>query len=279
MLILCQGERKEFLFVPPYDPVKEKWYGRRLKVEEASELSGIRNVVLNNSLESRLHAELTGSFNDFGSIDKVYLDLSPELKIADHTATTDYAETLKTNGFAEVKDTAADGTETTLGALTVHVAVTPEPVDYQGRTGLSYRRVRPGEVWAKHVYDCGWFHVTGDLPENALTDDAVMLQLRIGGEGLVYTNGGEPFEMISAKVIPADNLTVERGKSIVPLTGALTKDGRIDFYMDAGFNGSLFNAPFGVGIFRCAKVVRAALRLVSRTGHSHARSRCECPTA
>lgn len=95
MLILCQGERKEFLFVPPYDPVKEKWYGRRLKIEEASELSGIRNVVLNNSLESRLHAELTGSFNDFGSIDKVYLDLSPELKIADHTATTDYAETLK----------------------------------------------------------------------------------------------------------------------------------------------------------------------------------------
>ena len=167
----------------------------------------------------------------------------------------------KTNGFppeANLYLNALRGkTVQPLGALTVHVAVTPEPVDYPGRTGLSYRRVRPGEVWAKHVYDCGWFHVTGDLPENALTDDAVMLQLRIGGEGLVYTNGGEPFEMISAKVIPADNLTVERGKSIVPLTGALTKDGRIDFYMDAGFNGSLFNAPFGVGIFRCAKVVRA----------------------
>ena len=143
-----------------------------------------------------------------------------------------------------------------LSSLSVSAAVTREPVPYAEKDRLRYRRIMPGEVWAKHVYDCGWFHVTGDMPGNAADDGEIMLEIRIGGEGLVYSNDGDPFEMISAKTLPVDSLTVERGKSAVPLSDKLIKNGRIDFYIDGGYNGSVFNAPFGVGIFHCARTVK-----------------------
>ena len=147
-------------------------------------------------------------------------------------------------------------TVTPLMDLTAFVAPSREPVPYVEREGLTYRRVRPGEVWAKHVYDCGWFRFTGDLPEGAVEDENVRLDLRIGAEGLVYANDGTPFEMISAKNIPAEALSAEQGKTNVALTEALVKDGKIDFFVDAGFNGTLFSGPFGVGVYRSAKVVR-----------------------
>lgn len=94
MLVENQGERKEYLFVLPFDPVKAKWYGKRLSLEEAHSISGIRNILLNHSLEARVHGELSGSFSDFGTVDKIYIDHDPELKIADDTTTLDYAKKL-----------------------------------------------------------------------------------------------------------------------------------------------------------------------------------------
>ena len=95
MLVKNQGERKEYLFIPPFDPVKEKWYGHRLSPEEPGKIAGIRNVLMANALEARIHAELNGSYSDFGTIDKAYIDLSPELKVAENTFTTDVRSTIE----------------------------------------------------------------------------------------------------------------------------------------------------------------------------------------
>ena len=94
MMVVNQGERKEYLFVPPFDPVKAKWYGKRLSLEEANSISGIRNVLVNHSLEGRVRGELSGSFSDFGTVDKLYVDQDAELKIAEATTTVDYAHRL-----------------------------------------------------------------------------------------------------------------------------------------------------------------------------------------
>lgn len=94
MLVSNQGERKEYLFIPPFDETKAKWYGKRLSIEEASSLSGIRNVLIDSSLERRIESELSGSYSDFGTVDKVYLDLSPELKIQEEMSTRSYSKTL-----------------------------------------------------------------------------------------------------------------------------------------------------------------------------------------
>lgn len=96
LLINAEGERKEFLFVSPFDPVKEKWYGKRLTFEEASAISGIHNVSVNGSLISKLDSALNPSFYQYGSIDKVYLDLEKGQKIAEDTSVEDYAKSLTT---------------------------------------------------------------------------------------------------------------------------------------------------------------------------------------
>ena len=140
--------------------------------------------------------------------------------------------------------------------LSVTVGVSREPVGWEEKETLAYRPVRSGQVWAPHVYDCGWFRVSGALPENALADETLALEIRLGAEGLVYTNDGAPWEMVSAKTLAVDALTVERGKSTVKLCEGLTENGSLRFFIDAGFNGSIMNGPFGVGVFHCARIVR-----------------------
>ena len=145
--------------------------------------------------------------------------------------------------------------ERKLSNLSVSVAVTREPVPLENKDGLTYRKLRPGEIWAKHIYDCGWFHIEGELPSKAVHNENCVLRLKIGGEGLVYANDGTPYETISAKLLPVDAMTIERGKSLVKLSDSILRDGCVDFYMDAGFNGALFIMPYGVGVFHDASVV------------------------
>ena len=95
LLIKSDGEEREYLLISPFDPVKEKWYGKRLTPAEASAESGIRNVLLNSALASRVESTLTGSFSDFPAITKAYLDLEKEQKVAEDTDIEDYCNSLK----------------------------------------------------------------------------------------------------------------------------------------------------------------------------------------
>ena len=95
LLVSSAGQRREYLFIPPFDPVKEKWYGRRVTQEEAKNISGIRNVLYNGAFQSRVDSALRGSSTDFGNASTVYLDLEKELKIAEETTTQDYKKTLE----------------------------------------------------------------------------------------------------------------------------------------------------------------------------------------
>ena len=94
ILVNSEGERREFLFVSPFDPVKEKWYGKRLTPQEATAKSGIRNVLLNNALTAKVDSALSDKFYEFGEIHTVYLDLEKEQKIAEATTTHEYQDSL-----------------------------------------------------------------------------------------------------------------------------------------------------------------------------------------
>ncbi len=95
LMIKCDGEEREYLLISPFDPVKEKWYGKRLTPEEASAKSGIRNILMNTALSSRVETTLTGNFSDFPPIKKVYLDLEKEQKLAEGTYIEDYRKSLE----------------------------------------------------------------------------------------------------------------------------------------------------------------------------------------
>jgi Xaa-Pro aminopeptidase len=95
LLINSDGELKEYLFISPYDARKEKWYGKRLTPEEAQQISGINNVMVNSSLPAKVDGALNPNFAQYGEMKKVYLDLDREIKIADSTSTHEYQATLK----------------------------------------------------------------------------------------------------------------------------------------------------------------------------------------
>ncbi|MBR1846435.1 MAG: aminopeptidase P N-terminal domain-containing protein [Bacilli bacterium] len=95
LLIKCDGEEREYLLISPFDPVKEKWYGKRLTPAEATTISGIRNVLLNSALSSRVETIITGSYSDFPAINTLYLDLEKEQKVAEDTDIEDYRRSLE----------------------------------------------------------------------------------------------------------------------------------------------------------------------------------------
>ncbi|MBQ4255016.1 MAG: aminopeptidase P N-terminal domain-containing protein [Bacilli bacterium] len=95
MLVLTEGLRKEYLFIPPFDAVKEKWYGKRLIADDAKAISGIRNVLYEGAFQSRLDGLLSESGGDYGAMKTVYMDLDKENKIAEETSTKEAAKSLE----------------------------------------------------------------------------------------------------------------------------------------------------------------------------------------
>lgn len=80
MMVKADGENSTFLFLDPKDPKVEKWLGIKLTDEEATNISGIKNVLVRTSLEAKWDAALK-DMTYFGEINKIYLDLEKELKI------------------------------------------------------------------------------------------------------------------------------------------------------------------------------------------------------
>lgn len=81
VLIKTFGERKEFLFVDDYNEVKERWTGKRLPFDRASEISDITSVYSSEKLSNMLDMIIDASKAMYGKIENIYLDLSDEIKI------------------------------------------------------------------------------------------------------------------------------------------------------------------------------------------------------
>ena len=95
MLVKCPGEHKEYLFLDEHNELKERWTGKRLSFEAASEISQIANVYSTNNFEAMLQMGLSQKNNVYGNISHLYLDLSDELKIKPNMSTQLYKQELE----------------------------------------------------------------------------------------------------------------------------------------------------------------------------------------
>ncbi|MCR5786707.1 MAG: aminopeptidase P N-terminal domain-containing protein [Acholeplasmatales bacterium] len=68
VIIKRNGKMFDYLFIQEYDPVAEKWVGRTLNCDEASDISGINAIYYLKDFDSFLHNQITLSPN-------LYLDL------------------------------------------------------------------------------------------------------------------------------------------------------------------------------------------------------------
>lgn len=92
LLINSDGEMQEFLFILPFDAKKEKWYGKRYTPLEANVISGLSNILMSNTLAGKIETIFNPSIRQYGEVNKLYLDLDREIKIADGTSTKQYKE-------------------------------------------------------------------------------------------------------------------------------------------------------------------------------------------
>ena len=96
LMIKGIGERKCYLFIDEYNELKEKWTGRRLTFDEAEQLSGLQNVYSMDNFENMLNLALTNENNQYGTINNIYIDLTPEIKIDNSLSTLTFRDELET---------------------------------------------------------------------------------------------------------------------------------------------------------------------------------------
>ena len=115
------------------------------------------------------------------------------------------------------------------------IYVTREPVRFKDRNkAAEYEKISVGEVWAKDVFDCAWFHITGTLPKVEDGKELVFL-INVGGEGLIYDSKGKARKSVTCYASQFDYRLGLPIKRVVPIDGLVDGD-KIDFWIDAGAN-------------------------------------------
>lgn len=131
-LVLAKIDQEQFtyLFIDPFDELKEKWTGRKLKPEAATKISGVKNILFSDHLESKVQ-DLLAKTSSYGDVNHLFLDLEPELYIAKKYTTQEYAIDLTEkygidveNIFEEVIKMRMIKTEEEIAALKESIALT-----------------------------------------------------------------------------------------------------------------------------------------------------------
>lgn len=104
LLVKCDGEISEYLFIDEKNEKIEKWTGIKMTVEEAREISGIETVLMRSSFDGKIEAAFSNNMSHFGEIDHVYLDLEKELKIGESVSTIHFGEELKEKYHVDLVD-------------------------------------------------------------------------------------------------------------------------------------------------------------------------------
>lgn len=96
------------------------------------------------------------------------------------------------------------------------IAVTDEPVPYEQRLTLPYRKIKIGEKWGG-LFSCCWFRLTASLPrEAAEAPDAYVAVIETGGEGCIFDDDGVVQGLTDVLGI-ADFMQPVKGKRVVSL--------------------------------------------------------------
>ena len=82
----------------------------------------------------------------------------------------------------------------TVSRLNVTYSPSAEPLPFERRTE-GEKRIRRGKRWGG-MYDCAWFHLTGEVPES-VRGRRLFAVVDVFGEGLAVDADGEPLRGLS----------------------------------------------------------------------------------
>ncbi len=105
-----------------------------------------------------------------------------------------------------------------------------EPLKFSERMNGSYRVWQPGEHWGE-LFDCGWFHFTGEIPPEA-ADRHLAVLVDLSAEGLVVDSVGNPVQGLTSATSRNEFPLGLWGKRTIELKDCLNVQGKIDFWGD-----------------------------------------------
>jgi alpha-mannosidase len=126
------------------------------------------------------------------------------------------------------------GIYTIVGELAMTAWVTPEPVPYRDRMTGTPKTLRIGERWGQ-LWDCAWFHFSGEIPPSAAGQKVVLL-IDVGGEACVVDRDGTPVQGLTNANSEFDRSLGTPGKRVVFFTDRARAGEPVDLWADAGTN-------------------------------------------
>jgi len=114
---------------------------------------------------------------------------------------------------------------------------TKEPVPFSKKESGELVHVKKGQVWAD-IWECGWFHITGTVPESA-KGKKVVLYLDFNSEVLIVDKQGIPLQGLTSGTCM--NISDDLGcfiirKRVHEITSCAQGGEDIDIWADVGCN-------------------------------------------
>jgi len=127
-----------------------------------------------------------------------------------------------------------DSIYTVVEKLKVEVWVTTEPVSFKKRFSGKHKILTPGDKWGS-LFDSGWFHFTGRIPETGYGVIPVLL-IDINGELLLVDEHGYPLRGLTNKSSLFDRTLGEPVKRVFRLPTTANTGDLFEYWGDAGCN-------------------------------------------
>lgn len=121
-----------------------------------------------------------------------------------------------------------------VGTLDAEYISAPEPIPFEQRAAQPLKPIKKGEKWGR-LFDCGWFHFTGTVPECAKGQN-VKLVINVDGEGCLFDDEGTPVRGISVVCGVIDYFTIKKGKTVLDFTDCAEGNDKIDIWVETGHN-------------------------------------------
>lgn len=123
---------------------------------------------------------------------------------------------------------------TPVGSIDVQAWRTPEPVPFSERLSGEHLQLKVGDSWGG-LFDCAWFHFTGQVPKSA-AGMPVVLRIDVNGELLVVDEQGNPLRGMTNGSSVYDFSLGKPGKRTLPIASRARGGEKIDVWADAGCN-------------------------------------------
>ncbi len=132
-------------------------------------------------------------------------------------------------------------------------AVTKEPVPFENRLALQYKRYKVGDSWGD-LFDCGWFKLTTKIDYTKREDYFIKFDMNC--EGLLYNYKGEPVKGFTngSSAFGVMGHLGSPAKRYFPLKDFVNEQGEVTLWVDTGMN-DLFGNKKGKGKIKEVSVV------------------------